>query len=383
MIVNSFLSGVNNDSNSGNSTLLCSNDDGLIAIIDDKFVKELLENLSRSNIYSNIPLRLSPKVSSYRYINNNYLVSMKYDKLTKRAFRVGEDLIGEFPDSIDLKITNKCKHGCLYCHEDSCPNGDSFDFKKTTEILSQLPNKPIEVAIGGGNVLEIPEKLAELLVWCNKKEFRTRLTINIKDINKLYEIGYYDCSLLEKILFIPDAIGVSINSISSDCIKYNIDPYRFGRSQLDYNILGDINSKFYTVYHIIAGVFPYNDLNTLITETNYPVLILGYKQWGRAKDKDLPPDLEKFEKEIKRIIYNFRAYGQRKALCFDNLALEQLHIKDALSPQELEDYYMGNEGTCSMYIDAVKGEFARTSRDADRVSWDSIGLLDFFKSLRS
>ena len=43
---------------------------------------------------------------------------------------------------------------------------------------------------------------------------------------------------------------------------------------------------------------------------------------------------------------------------------------------------MGNEGSCSMYIDAVEGKFARTSRDSNRVDWDSINLIDFFKSLR-
>lgn len=93
-----------------------------------------------------------------------------------------------------------------------------------------------------------------------------------------------------------------------------------------------------------------------------------------------------FKDKIKQQIYKERtkcydAFYQGKTLGFDNLALEQLDIKSSLTDQEWNYMYMGNEGTHSMYIDAVKGEFARTSRSEERVSWDSIGLLDYFKSL--
>ena len=60
------------------------------------------------------------------YLNGNYVVYWKGDTLIKRALRVGEDLISEFPDSIDLKVTNKCSWGCDFCHESSNPGGKCF-----------------------------------------------------------------------------------------------------------------------------------------------------------------------------------------------------------------------------------------------------------------
>ena len=66
-------------------------------------------------------------LTDYMYLNGNYVVHWKGHVQEKRALRVGEELISEFPDSIDLKITNKCPWACPYCHESSTPNGKSFD----------------------------------------------------------------------------------------------------------------------------------------------------------------------------------------------------------------------------------------------------------------
>ena len=142
------------------------------------------------------------------------------------------------------------------------------------------------------------------------------------------------------------------------------------------------------VAHIIAGVFPYKDLEKLFNASyTVPVLILGYKQWGRAKDTALPKDLEKFKETLWELIIKIKNEAYDHFVCgrtigFDNLALEQLDIKSLLSEDEWERIYMGQEGGHSMYIDAVKGEYAMTSRSEERVSWDSIGLLDYFKGLR-
>ena len=54
---------------------------------------------------------------SYKYINGNYFVMSRRDgSKVKRALRFDEDLCADFPDSIDLKITNACSIGCKYCH---------------------------------------------------------------------------------------------------------------------------------------------------------------------------------------------------------------------------------------------------------------------------
>ena len=46
---------------------------------------------------------------------------------------------------------------------------------------------------------------------------------------------------------------------------------------------------------------------------------------------------------------------------FDNLALEQLHMRDKLSDEDWEMFYAGDDGTVTFYIDLVNGTFARSS----------------------
>jgi hypothetical protein len=43
---------------------------------------------------------------------------------------------------------------------------------------------------------------------------------------------------------------------------------------------------------------------------------------------------------------------------------------------------MGDDGKYTMYVDAVKGEFAINSTATERTSWDLINLLKFFKGVR-
>jgi hypothetical protein len=46
---------------------------------------------------------------------------------------------------------------------------------------------------------------------------------------------------------------------------------------------------------------------------------------------------------------------------FDNLALKQLEVKRLLSEEEWEQFYMGDDGGFTMYIDCVNRQFGRSS----------------------
>ena len=313
------------------------------------------------------------------YKNGNYIVKTSDRRLIKRTCRIGEDFKADFPDSIDLKISNRCSWGCHFCHESSVPDGKILDLEKTKEILSQLPKLPIEIAIGGGNIFESAEETLELINWLEDRGNQTRITLNIRDIkNKKLT------KRQQEILNAVGGIGISLDTLPNIIIS----PYT-GSESLGYSIYDDRTSFYYRhnlVAHIIAGVFPVSQLDKLFEIADIPILILGYKQWGRAKSTELPKSIPDFRDKVKQQIYKERTecysdFYQGKTIGFDNLALEQLDIRSSLTDQEWNSMYMGNEGTHSMYIDAVKGEFARTSRSEDRVSWDSVGLLDYFKSL--
>lgn len=318
------------------------------------------------------------------YINGNYVVSWRDTTVIKRALRHGEELIPDFPDSIDLKITNKCSWGCPYCHESSTPDGASFDFNKTTEILSQLPEVPIEIAIGGGNVLEAP-KLVELIKWIKERGNQPRVTINFKDLLS-------SPKKVEKLFKDVGALGISLDSlpklgkdfIGDESLKSTLWEKVMKSSR---NPLFGEDPGIPCVIHIIAGIFPEGQLKKLVEVSEYPILILGYKQWGRAKDTELPKSLEKFKMTVHSILADLKRSDycafSRKTVGFDNLALEQLDIKSILTEKEWDNFYLGDEGTHSMYIDAVKGEYAMTSRSAKRRSWDSVGLIEYFKTLNN
>ena len=319
------------------------------------------------------------------YKNGNYIVTWTPSGMTKRACKVGIDsLIADFPDSIDLKISNKCSWGCPFCHESSVPDGKVFDFDRTIQVLSQLPKVPIEIAIGGGNILETPVETQKLINWLINEGYQTRITLNYKDA-----IRRNMSDDVKKIIESVGGVGVSVSSLP----VFNKDDYDIDMSNaIRTTIFGDMFSERsvsvnHPVIHIIAGIFPPSQLNDLFDYSNIPILVLGYKQWGRAKNTDLPEGIKEFEQQIKQQIYKMRTkdyagfYG-RKTLGFDNLALEQLDIKSALTDKEWDRFYLGEEGHHSMYIDAVEGTFARTSRSSERVSWNDVGLLEYFKSLR-
>ena len=123
------------------------------------------------------------------YLNGNYVVSQNRwsSDCTKRALRYGEELISAFPDSIDLKITNKCGYGCPWCHEESVEGGKTFDLGRLKSALSGLPKDvPLEIAIGGGDVFSEPEATLELLEWIDKEtEWLPRITLNWRSIRDI------------------------------------------------------------------------------------------------------------------------------------------------------------------------------------------------------
>lgn len=325
---------------------------------------------------------------TYRYLNGNYLVVVNNDKskhaydITKRTLRIGEDFKSVFPDSIDLKITNKCSWGCPFCHESSVATGKTMDLEKTKQILSQLPELPIEIAIGGGNVLDCFPELVELTDWLLERNNKVRITLNSKDLWRKEK----DPGTKEIINFINskiDALGVSLNSFGDFNVRsrewmpdLSLTEEEIKKNKQEQTIWNNLYSPT-IVYHVIAGIYPLSDLRKLAEATSSSILILGYKQWGRAKGTEIP-DLTGWREEIKSLISDGI---KSNCLGFDNLACEQLGIKEILGEKAWKVFYMGDEGTCSMYIDAVEGTFARTSRSPERVSWDDVKLLDYYASL--
>lgn len=280
------------------------------------------------------------KLSSY--INGGYEVTIYSDGTKTR-----EVIPPVYPESMDIKITNSCSlaNHCKWCHENSHSEGKHGDLGKLLTKLAELP-AGVELAIGGGNPLAHPK-----LTWFLARVRELGLIANIT-INQMHTNQYRDL----------------ITHLVESELVYGIGITYSGDSDLDW--LHSITNN--VVYHVIAGIHNPSDV------VNLPkTLVLGYKQKGKGADY--------FDDDVK---FNIRYWRSRipsllgnNIISFDNLALDQLSIKRLLKTEKWDEIYMGDDGTFTFYIDAVKEEFALSSTSLERSGYlDTI--TEMFKSVR-
>ena len=58
--------------------------------------------------------------------------------------------------------------------------------------------------------------------------------------------------------------------------------------------------------------------------------------------------------------------GWFKCISFDNLAIKQLEPNRLMSDEDYEEFYMGDDGSFTMYVDAVNRQFAQSSVSTNR-----------------
>ena len=288
-----------------------------------------------------------------KYTNGNTEVTIHSDGTKIREF--SDVPFVEHPESIDVKITNYCDMNCSYCHESSTISGNHGDLSRLLGILEGLP-AGVELAIGGGNPLS-HEELIPFLYKLKERGIIANITVNQGHVNK----AFYP--LLERIISegLVKGIGISIVNNNFTHIKKLL--------KISNNI----------VYHVIAGVNRVEILDKLIALSNCKVLILGYKKFGFG----IPYHNDSVDMEIKRWYMYLPKYIGKCVISFDNLAIEQLNVKRLLTTDGWNKFYMGDDGRFTMYIDAVKGGYAQTSRSSERVRFDDIPLLGYFKQYRN
>ena len=54
-------------------------------------------------------------------------------------------------------------------------------------------------------------------------------------------------------------------------------------------------------------------------------------------------------------------YPKFEVVSFDNLALEQLNVKRLLTEEEWSEFFMGEDGNFTFYLDLVEGTFGKNS----------------------
>lgn len=268
------------------------------------------------------------------YQNGNVTVSLYEDGTKTREWDGKEAVL--FPETIDIKVTDYCDAGCAWCHESSTKDGKHANLRFIKKVLRELP-PGIELAIGGGNPLAFPD-LHYLLDWNKERQFFSNLTVNEFHVRNSSWLGVIQWYLNREWI---KGIGVSYrNPLGVKFIK-----------QLNYP---------HVVVHMIAGVNSYDQIARVLEDFD-KVLILGFKSYGRGASYGRINPLVKHEifRLKRRLPELLQIKG--KSICFDNLAIEQLDLKRILTPEAWDQYFMGNDGTHTGYIDFVTKTYATTS----------------------
>lgn len=279
--------------------------------------------------------------------NGNYW-KILFDDGTLIKFNKEDALIPEYPDSMDVKITNKCDMGCKFCHENSLPDGKHGDIMNAKFIETLLPYT--ELAIGGGNPLEHPD-LIPFLEKCKSLKLICNMTVNQKHFIENYDLL---AKLIENNLV--HGLGVSLT---------NSDQEHFI----------ELIKQFPTaVIHVINGVHTVNTLKKLC-DNNLKLLILGYKDFRRGENyhNELVDAIKKnLYDELPELVNHF------DVVSFDNLALKQLNPKRLLTNEAWDQSYMGEDGQMTMFIDLVKNTYSTSSTTPEN---ERKALLDDIKPM--
>lgn len=272
-----------------------------------------------------------------KYQNGNATVAI-YEDGTRVIETEDDEFHYDTALNIDVNVSNRCLRGCKFCYNGSSPWGDNAPLRNFMFLDSMIPGS--EVSLSTGTLKQCPdfEKILEL---CAKKGIIANATFHEDEFIENFD---------------------QIKKWQDDGLLYGIG---ISYSHADDRLAECVKQIKNSVFHVINGIFTEEDANWIVEHIRNPkILILGYKTRARgvaykqnysdeikAKQQWLYDNLESLMKKV-------------YVISFDNSALKQLDVKRLLTEEEWQSFYQGddtNGESGSMYIDAVKGKFARNS----------------------
>lgn len=287
------------------------------------------------------------------YQNGNYTVTI-FDDGTKIRENDLDFFEADYPESMDCKISNNCPYGCRFCHEKSTPDGKHGDIMNAEFIDKLRPGT--EMAIGGGAATGHPD-LIPFLEKLKARGVIPSITVNQKEYKNNFDL--VNKLVNEKLIY---GLGVSFSSFDDEFWDEVITT----------------NSNL--VVHLIAGIHG-GDVFEYFKNKNAKILVLGFKDFGRGHDL-----LEKAEGvinvQLNWLKNNLKSLMDKySVISFDNLAIKQLEVQKILTAEQWNEFYQGDDGTHTMYVDLVKQEFAKTSTSTERYPLLS-NIDDMFKIIK-
>ena len=241
------------------------------------------------------------------------------------------------------------------CHEASTPNGKHGDIMNAKFIETLLPYT--ELAIGGGNPLEHPD-LEMFLRKCKSLKLIPSMTVHQDDF--MNNLEFLRMLRDEELIW---GIGVSVSYVTDELIEA-------------------LHEFPNAVCHIIAGIATEAVINKL-ANNNLKVLILGYKVFRRGEalyERD-STNIDFLIQYMYDILPDMINNGWFNTVSFDNLAIEQLKPSRLLTKEQYDEFYMGDDGDFTLYVDLVNNEFAVSSTATERFPVTD-NIKDMFDKVR-
>nr|DAS43324.1 MAG TPA: hypothetical protein [Caudoviricetes sp.] len=282
-----------------------------------------------------------------RYKNGNFVTTILSDG-TKIRETKDDEFIPSFAENMDVKICNYCDMGCKFCHEGSTINGKFGNILNEKFIDTLHPYQ--EIAIGGGDATSHPD-LIPFLQKLKERKVIANMTVNQIHFEKKQE-------LIKKLVDEKLIYGLGVSLVNST--KHFIEL---------------IKQYPNAVIHVINGVLKPSDVKAL-ENNNLKMLILGYKHLRRGNEyfeeeqNDIETKQQWLYENLEDIIQKF------KVVSFDNLAIEQLDVKRLLTQEEWDEFYMGDDGKITYYIDMVERKFAQSSTAPFNKRYDLLDSVD-------
>ena len=270
-----------------------------------------------------------------KYRNGNYNVAI-FDDGIKIRYNNLDCLVPEFVESMDMKISNYCPFNCPMCHEKSSEDGEYGNILHHPFIKTL--HSGTELALGGGAVTYHPD-LIPFLEELKEQGVLPSITINQRE----WEETKIDYLINNQLMY---GLGVSFTNVDDE-------------------VWDKILSYPNAVVHLIAG-YHSRDVFEYFANKGAKILILGYKNWGRGEDyfKNYSNQIKVRMRELKEILPTL--FTKCKVVSFDNLSIKQLDIRTVIGEEKWKEFYMGDDGQYTMYVDMVKQECAKSSTSPDR-----------------
>lgn len=321
-----------------------------------------------------------------RYHNGNYDVVLLSDGTKIRFGRDGEDFNAEFPESIDLNITDWCDVGCPFCYRGCTPEGRHHAFDEWELKSLEFP-AGMEVALGGGSPIRHPD-LEKYCDFFRAAGCFPSITVHHSSIMDTRTNGDLNRLMGLQIMGRIHGVGISTTYYNEE-LSSNIREY------LDHGVV-----------HMIAGLVSTDNVYRWLLD-GIPVLILGYKNMGRGHMSSadeglgiaqLTEQLSLLVGELlggewhgisQKLAGNYGKLPKNSILSFDNLALKQLKVKNLVPKERWDELYMGDDGvdgeltSASMYMDMVSMTYARNSVDGRARPVGGKTIREMFSDLKA